>query len=121
MARHQRSGGSLPQAANRSISSLASQLIATEDRGLSACQITRQRRSAVRFDGKTRLPRETFFRILNRLSPALSVFPWSPAVHLALFVHRVDGLEPGLGGPVEDTRLRTAHREEATRVSQGCS
>ncbi len=63
--------------------------------------IVRQRRSAVAMDGATRMPAENFFRILLRTLPgALRVphgtLPWSPKVHLALFVHRVDGLPAGL-------------------------
>lgn len=72
-----------------------------------AGQIIRQRRSAVSFDGKTSISSVTFFRMLDRVMPAAEspqldrpmpwdVFPWKPAIHLLLFVHRVDGLTPGL-------------------------
>lgn len=68
---------------------------------LSGRRILRQRRSAVAMDGATRLERDDFFRILVRALPTadgapLSALPWAPAVHLLLFVHRVDGLAPGL-------------------------
>ncbi|MEO5954366.1 MAG: SagB/ThcOx family dehydrogenase [Nitrospiraceae bacterium] len=74
---------------------------------LTASQIIRQRRSAVSFDGKTSIPSGTFFQILSRVMPAAElpqldrsmpwdVLPWKPAIHLLLFVHRVEGLTPGL-------------------------
>ncbi|MHB9841641.1 SagB/ThcOx family dehydrogenase [Paraburkholderia terrae] len=64
-------------------------------------QIARQRRSAVNFDGTTRIASAAFFSMLACLLPRRDTPPWnaliSPAeVHAALFVHRVDGLEPGL-------------------------
>ena len=69
--------------------------------------IIRQRRSAVSFDGKTSISSATFFQILSRVMPAAElpqldrpmpwdVLPWQPAIHLLVFVHRVDGLTPGL-------------------------
>ncbi|MCC2642158.1 MAG: uncharacterized protein K0S45_2571 [Nitrospira sp.] len=73
----------------------------------SAGQIIRQRRSAVSFDARTAIPAATFFHMLKRLMPLVDrpqldrpmpwdVLPWEPAIHLMLFVHRVEGLEPGL-------------------------
>ncbi len=73
----------------------------------SAAQLIRQRRSAVAFDGKTSIPVGSFFTMLARTMPRVErdlcqrpmpwdVLPWAPAIHLALFVHRVDGLAPGL-------------------------
>ncbi len=72
-----------------------------EVRNLSARQIIRQRRSAVALDGCTGLSRDTFYRILRRVNPAqnplpFQILPWQPVIHLALFVHRVEGLSPGL-------------------------
>ncbi len=71
------------------------------DRGLSAEQIIRQRRSAVDMDEETTMSREDFYRILRRTVPSLAPFPfktwpWAARVSLALFVHRVRGLESGL-------------------------
>ena len=70
------------------------------DRLLPAQQIIRQRRSAVDMDGRTGLPRETFYRMLSRVLPdggfPFAVLPWQPCVALAIFVHRVDDLPPGL-------------------------
>ena len=58
-----------------------------------------QRRSAVAFDGRSTLPRERFLSMLAKLNPAAPPFDaidWPPQVHLALFVHRVEGLVPGV-------------------------
>jgi len=67
----------------------------------SAGAIIRQRRSALDMDGKTRIDKTTFYRILSRTLPEqnprlFSVATWSARVHLGLFVHRVEGLPPGL-------------------------
>lgn len=63
--------------------------------------IIRRRRSAVMMDGRTGLDRDTFFGMLEMLLPRpgrapFAALPWKPAVHLLLFAHRVDRLEPGL-------------------------
>lgn len=58
-----------------------------------------RRRSAVAFDPRATLPREAFDRILDRLSPSgvpFDAWPWLAQVNLVLFVHRVEGLTPGL-------------------------
>ena len=61
------------------------------------------RRSAVSMDGSTAIPAATFFRMLARLVPTRDgqsmpwdALPWRPRIHLGLFVHRVNGLNPGL-------------------------
>lgn len=64
-------------------------------------RLIRQRRSAQAYDGVTGMAANRFYSILARLLPASAVppwsaWPWAPAVHLVLFVHRVDGIEPGL-------------------------
>lgn len=85
----------------------------TNDAGPSAGQLIRQRRSAVSFDGKTSITSATFFQMLGRVMPAAElpqldrpmpwdVLPWQPAIHLLLFVHRVEGLPPGLYALVRD-------------------
>ncbi len=69
--------------------------------------IIRQRRSAVSFDASTAISSDTFFRMLQRVMPQTDeahllrpmpwdLLPWDPAIHLLLFVHRVEGLTPGL-------------------------
>ncbi|HSN04688.1 MAG TPA: SagB/ThcOx family dehydrogenase [Nitrospira sp.] len=85
----------------------------TSDAGSLAGQIIRQRRSAVSFDGRTSMAAATFFRILRRMMPDADrsqlerpvpwdAWPYDPAVHLMIFVHRVDGLTPGLYFLVRD-------------------
>jgi SagB-type dehydrogenase family enzyme len=67
---------------------------------VAARQLFRTRRSAVTMDGRSRLTLQAFVRMLRRLlpgaGPPLDAMGWRPAVHLLLFVHRVDGLAPGL-------------------------
>ncbi len=67
------------------------------------------RRSAVAMDGSTAISRAAFFRMLARLIPTQErqampwdAIPWRPRIHLGLFVHRVDGLAPGLYALVRD-------------------
>lgn len=75
--------------------------------------IIRQRRSAVAFDGKTAISAATLFRMLRRVMPCADrepgarpmpwdVWPYEPAIHLMMFVHRVEGLAPGLYFLVRD-------------------
>ena len=85
----------------------------TIDDRSSAGRFIRQRRSAVSFDGKTSITSATFFRMLGRVMPRVELpqldrpmpwdaLPWKPAIHLLLFVHRVDGLTPGVYVLVRD-------------------
>jgi SagB-type dehydrogenase family enzyme len=80
---------------------------------LRAGQVIRQRRSAVAFDGKTSISSDAFFAMLARVMPESGrpqldrpmpwdSWPYEPAIHLMLFVHRVDGLTPGLYFLVRD-------------------
>jgi len=59
-----------------------------------------QRRSAVALDGMSSIPAERFFAMLQRAMPSAGspwdALWWDARIHLALFVHRVDGVEPGL-------------------------
>lgn len=78
-----------------------------------------QRRSAVAFDAHSALPRERFLSMLSRLDPATPPFDaidWAPHVHLALFVHRVEGLVPGVYAYLREARVldewRAAMRPE---------
>jgi SagB-type dehydrogenase family enzyme len=62
--------------------------------------VVRKRRSAQRMDGRAILPRATFSAMLAATlpgaKPLLGAFPWSAALTLVLFVHRVESLEAGL-------------------------
>jgi hypothetical protein len=63
----------------------------------SAGEIIRQRRSLLACDGNTSIPAERFYRMLSRTMPVpWDAIPWAPAIHFGLFVHRVEGVEPGL-------------------------
>ena len=59
-----------------------------------------KRRSAVAFDGQSSTTRQAFVSLLAAAMPAAGVpfdaLWWTPRIHLALFVHRVTGVEPGL-------------------------
>jgi len=66
---------------------------------VTARTIILQRRSAVAFDARSSLPLAVFRSMLEKLRPGSSpwdAIDWPPQVHLAIFVHRVDGLVPGL-------------------------
>jgi SagB-type dehydrogenase family enzyme len=95
----------------------------------SAGQLIRQRRSALAFDGTTSISAASFFTMLARVMPGVErdlclrampwdVLPWEPAVHLALFVHRVDGLVPGLYLLARDPLKRS--ETQHTHNSTGC-
>jgi SagB-type dehydrogenase family enzyme len=80
-----------------------------------ATAIIRQRRSAQQFDGKMQpLPIADFYRMLAAVLPGTATFDlwrWPPKIHLFIFVHRVDGLEPGLYGlPRTDEALAKLRR-----------
>ncbi len=75
--------------------------------GTTASHLIHQRRSAVAFDGQTAITAPQFFSMLGRVFPCSNLpltqrpvpwdtLPWDPTVHLALFVHRVEGLLPGM-------------------------
>lgn len=65
-----------------------------------ATEIIRQRRSAQHFDGKmSPLPQTDFYRMLAAVLPTTAAFElwrWPPKIHLFIFVHRVEGLAPGI-------------------------
>lgn len=98
------------------------------DRGHSAEQIIRQRRSAVDMDGRSPIDRDTFYRLLARTLPGAFVadaLPWPPRVSLALVVHRVTGLAPGfyllVRDAAHDASLRTALSDEFVwETPEGC-
>jgi hypothetical protein len=72
---------------------------ATASRSISARGVILQRRSAVAFDARSTLPRATFVSMLARTQPPAppwDAIDWPPCIHLLLFVHRVDGLTPGV-------------------------
>jgi len=75
-----------------------------------------QRRSAVSFDGRGSIDAEAFFTMLSRVMPDAAApwdaLWWDARIHLLLFVHRVNGLDPGayvlVRNPAALDRLRAA-------------
>jgi SagB-type dehydrogenase family enzyme len=68
---------------------------------LPAAKLIRQRRSCLALDGKTGIPAQTFYDMLDHLLPRpevppWDVLPWEPQLHAGIFVHRVEGMAPGL-------------------------
>jgi hypothetical protein len=82
---------------------------------LLARDVIHRRRSLLACDGRTSISAATFYRMLERTRQP-DVLPWRPAIHFALFVHRVDGLEPGLYAlardPVKFDLLRASMKRE---------
>ena len=96
----------------------------------SAAQLIHQRRSLVACDGRTSIPAARFYRMLERVMPRGSVpwdaIPWAPAIHFGLFVHRVEGIEPGLYAMARDPgkleKLKAAmHAHFAWQAPPGCA
>lgn len=97
---------------------------------LSAAEIIQQRRSAQSLDGATSMSLDAFCRMLDLTLPRNGVAPWDavgwqPRVHLLLFVHRVDGLTPGLYLFLRHPDIEVALRAELSSAfewvrPQGC-
>ena len=88
---------------------------------MGASRLFRQRRSAVDLDGRTSISKQAFYTMLDALLPRRGVapwdaLPWEPRVHPVFFVHRVEGLRPGLYAlprrPEALPELRAAMRSE---------
>ena len=104
--------------------------------GPMAGQIILQRRSLLACDGRTRVAAERFYRMLARVMPRgdlprsqrpmpWDMIPWDPTIHLGLFVHRVDGIAPGLyllaRDPTKMDRLKHAmHARFDWSTPPGC-
>jgi SagB-type dehydrogenase family enzyme len=79
-------------------------------------QLILQRRSAVSLDGRSSIDAATFLSMLSRVMPQPALpwdaLWWDARIHLAIFVHRVDGVAPGLyllaRNPSALDRLRAA-------------
>jgi SagB-type dehydrogenase family enzyme len=97
---------------------------------ISLRRIVRQRRSAVALDRRTGMTRDAFFQTLRRTLVGdkrfvLDALPWDPSIDLVLFVHRVEGVEPGLyvllRDPRREQRLRAATKRDFSwrRIDEG--
>jgi SagB-type dehydrogenase family enzyme len=85
-----------------------------------AVRLIRQRRSAVAMDGSTSVPASVFFAMMERLLPhpgipPWDVLPWAPRIHPVLFLHRVEGLSPGLYVFERDAAAHEPLRESLRR------
>jgi SagB-type dehydrogenase family enzyme len=83
----------------------AGSLIPSASAQLYSREVILQRRSATAFNPRYALRRETFFAMLARLQPGpppWDVIDWAPHVHLAMFVHRVEGMVPGIYAYLRD-------------------
>jgi SagB-type dehydrogenase family enzyme len=87
--------------------------------GRSGRQLVLQRRSAVAFDGRSTIGVNAFLTMLEAAMPDAGspwdAIWWDARVHLALFVHRVDGLDPGLYALVRNPRALGALSAAMTR------
>lgn len=77
------------------------QMIRPAGPDVSAAAIIRRRRSATDFDRRRGIPREHFLAMLDKTRPRDGIAPFDvglgePALHLMIFVHQVEGLQPGL-------------------------
>jgi hypothetical protein len=107
---------------------------ATEDPGRSAQPLLRQspdrqspidralllqRRSALALDGRSSIGVDRFIDVLARVMPGghapWNAVWWDARIHLALFVHRVDGLDPGLYVLVRQPRALELLQRACTR------
>jgi len=78
--------------------------------------VVRRRRSAQRMDGAAVMPKDNFFAMLAATlpgaEPLMSALPAPPRIALLVFVHRVEGVDPGLYLLLRDAdaepRLRAA-------------
>lgn len=85
------------------------------DWSVDAQQIIQQRRSCLALDGRSAVARDVFLKMIGRTLPGPHP-PWDalfgPArIHLALFVHRVEGLAPGLYCLVRDPEKESLLQE----------
>jgi SagB-type dehydrogenase family enzyme len=89
-----------------------------------------QRRSALSFNGQTGISRDALYQILMKTLPGpgrfpFNAIPWPPSIHLALFIHRVQDLDPGLyflvRDPSQTKALQSAMKKEfAWEKLEGC-
>ena len=92
-----------------------------DPRRVSLRTVIRQRRSAVAMDETTRITRDTFYRMLQKTLPVrgsvpFSTLPWTPQIHLAIFVHRVDDLPTGVYLLVRDAAQKGALEDAITKA-----
>jgi SagB-type dehydrogenase family enzyme len=76
-----------------------------------------QRRSAVSFDGASSMGRDAFLAMLSSVMPRPAApwdaLWWDARIHLAIFVHRVDAVAPGI-------YLLVRHEQAVERLRVAC-
>ncbi|RLU02516.1 MAG: SagB/ThcOx family dehydrogenase [Ketobacter sp.] len=88
-------------AASPAVAAVDTSIIIPTECSETAGKLLRRRRSAQSFDGVTVMSRQHFSRCLDQLQPRTQYAPWNtvnwhPRIHLVLFIHRVEGIAPGL-------------------------
>ncbi|WKA28541.1 nitroreductase family protein [Bradyrhizobium roseum] len=87
--------------------------------GVRATEIILGRRSAQRFDSKFAMSADVFHRLLDTLldrpTAPWDVWNFAPRVHPIFFVHRVEGLEPGVYALPRHPAAAHALREQLRR------
>ena len=99
--------------------SVVNQSLTAGDSLLALRPIVQQRRSAVALDARSGLSREAFFQILLKIVPGkdqipFTAMPWRPRIDLLLFVHRVEGVAPGLYALLRDPGRQETLRRRMT-------
>jgi len=107
-----------------------SEIVKPKRDGISAQPLFLRRRSAVAMDGTTSLSADQFYLMMDRVLPRFDRVPWSALgrpvyVHLGLFVHLVEGIDPGLYVLLRDpsrlAELRACtHKEYDWARPEGC-
>jgi SagB-type dehydrogenase family enzyme len=88
---------------------------------LTAAQLIRQRRSGQAFDGATAISAAAFFRMLDMTLPRPQLPPWdsnptAAQLNLILFVHRVEGIRPGLYALIRNSAAAEAFKTSLGRT-----
>ncbi len=93
-------------------------------------KIIHQRRSCLALNGRTGITRDALYQILMKTLSGPVQFPfntisWPPFIHLALFIHRVQDLDPGLyflvREPSQTKALQSSMKKEFTwEKPEGC-
>jgi hypothetical protein len=113
---------------------LRSELLFRTERRLAAERIIQQRRSCLALDGITTIDAQKFYQILSAVVPSINPVPFDlldrsslakPHVHLALFVHRVIGIDPGLYILVREKSMMEAFKSHMSpdflwSIPSGC-
>jgi SagB-type dehydrogenase family enzyme len=91
----------------------------TELSDFKASEIIRKRRSAVAYDRRAFMDKEVFLSILDKTLERAEISPFDvelnePQINLAVFVHRVSGLEQGLYFYVRNKELFEIFKEITT-------